>query len=394
MQVFNLFLKIMRNNIPSAMIYIIVFFAIAVPMSNMGAEQTSFEETSLKICVFDEDQTAASQKLIDFIGQKNEIVTLEKDNQTIMDAMYYETVAYAFTINKGYEEKLKDIDATEGFFQTFAMHESYPVAMMDQLLDEYVRTVQGYVAGGSDLTKAIEKAEESVATDAEVTYESFNDSGNTTGDFTVKESFLFRYLPYIFISILVNLLCPILIAFNRRDQRFRINCSCIRQSRLTAQLFLGCAAVVSVIWLIFTIGAVVLHGMYTGIAWIAVLNSLIFALISAAIALLVASFSPSENVVSMITQIVGLGMGFLCGVFVPQSMLGDGVLAAARFLPAYWYEKVNDSLSGQTTFDLHQIWAGIGIEVGFLVLLSLVVLFVNLKKASAGRVKNAAASAE
>ena len=39
-------------------------------------------------------------------------------------------------------------------------------------------------------------------------------------------------------------------------------------------------------------------------------------------------------------------MSFLCGIFVPQSMLSDSVLKAGQFLPAYWYVRANNMLFG------------------------------------------------
>ncbi len=390
MQVFKLFLKIVRANIPSSMIYVIVFFALIIPLSKLGAEQTTFEEKSIKVCIFDEDQTEASQELINFIGQKNEIKHLDNDRDKILDALYYMSVDYTFTINKGYEKHLSDLNDDSPYFQTYAMHQSYQVAMMEQLLNEYVQTVRAYVAAGNDTSAAIEKAEKAVSVDADVTYENFSTSGNSTGEYTVRESFFFRYLPYIFISVLINLLCPIMIAFNKKDQRYRINCSCIKQSRLTGQLFMGCGVILIGLWLAFTVACAVLNGMYTGIAWLAVLNSFLFAAIAALIALLVSSFNPSETVVSLITQLIGIGMSFMCGVFVPQSLLGDGVLTAAKFLPAYWYERVNDTLAGINTFDLGEIWMGLGIQAGFIIVLALCVVLVNFKKANAGRVKHPA----
>jgi ABC-2 type transport system permease protein len=114
---------------------------------------------------------------------------------------------------------------------------------------------------------------------------------------------------------------------------------------------------------------------------------LIFGLISAAIAVLISSFNPSENVVSMITQCVGLGMCFLCGVFVPQSMLSEGVLKAARFLPAYWYEKANDILSGAQSGTMDDVWMSILIEVGFLVAIALITVLVSKQKPAGSGVR-------
>ena len=41
--------------------------------------------------------------------------------------------------------------------------------------------------------------------------------------------------------------------------------------------------------------------------------------------------------VSMVSNVIALGMSFLSGVFVPIEFLGDGIIKVAHFLPAYWY---------------------------------------------------------
>jgi len=41
-------------------------------------------------------------------------------------------------------------------------------------------------------------------------------------------------------------------------------------------------------------------------------------------------------------------MSFLCGVFVPQSVMNAGVVNASRFLPFYWAVVVLDSVNSVT----------------------------------------------
>ena len=63
--------------------------------------------------------------------------------------------------------------------------------------------------------------------------------------------------------------------------------------------------------------------------------------------------SGSDNQVGMITNVVSLSLSFLGGIFVPLSVLGEGVKSFARFLPTYWYatavEKIGD---GEATADI------------------------------------------
>ncbi len=391
MRVFNLFFKITKSKLPSGLIYVIVFFAICFPMSQAGASQVSFKETELKLAVFDEDGSAESKSLVEHIAKNNKIKDIKNDPKLILDAMYYEQIDYTVTIKKGYAKRLSatDKDAVkEPLFETYHLHDSYATAMMEQYLDEYVRMVRSYVAGGNDTAGAIKKTQETIDKKTEVSFAEFDNDlvdKNYPDDF----SFVFRYMPYVLISVLINVLCPVLLVMRKKDQRYRMNCSSTNLKSFTGQVFAGSTVLVLAIWLLFMIGAMVMYGgIFRGTnCWIAVLNSFVFGLISAALAILIASFSPSENVVSMITQCVGLGMCFLCGVFVPQTMLSEGVLKAAKFLPAYWYEKVNDILSGSQSGTMGDVWMGILIEVGFLVALILVTAFVSMQRPQGSTLK-------
>ena len=392
MRVFNLFFKITKSKLPSGLIYVIVFFAICFPISQAGSSQLSFKETELKIAVFDEDGSAESKSLVEHIAKNNEIKDIKNDPKLILDAMYYEQIDYTLTIKKGYGERISDTDkdaVKEPLFETYHLHDSYATAMMEQYLDEYVRMVRSYVAGGNDTAGAIKKTQERIDKKAEVSFAEFDSGQVKDENYPDDFSFVFRYMPYVLISVLINVLCPVLLVMRKKDQRYRMNCSSTNMKSFTGQVFAGSTVLVLAIWLLFMIGAMVMYGgIFRGTnCWIAVLNSFIFGLISAALAILIASFSPSENVVSMITQCVGLGMCFLCGVFVPQTMLSDGVLKAAKFLPAYWYEKVNDILSGNQSGTMGDVWMGMLIEVGFLVALILVTAFVSMQRPQGSTLK-------
>ncbi len=55
------------------------------------------------------------------------------------------------------------------------------------------------------------------------------------------------------------------------------------------------------------------------------------------IVFLIGQVMKKAETVSMVSNVIALGMSFLSGVFVPIEFLGDGIIKAADFLPAYWY---------------------------------------------------------
>ena len=134
MQVFKLFMKVLKKNLFTSMIYVIVFVLISIPMARSAAADKAFKDTPIKIAVFDEDDTPESRAFTEFIGRKHKLVELENDKDKIMQALYFETVNYVLIINDGYAERLVGSD-TDGLFSTQHIHESYATVMVSQLLD-------------------------------------------------------------------------------------------------------------------------------------------------------------------------------------------------------------------------------------------------------------------
>lgn len=380
MRVFKTFLKVLSKKLHSAIIYFVVFMAIGIVMT-YNNDYHMFEQTKLKICIFDEDDTPESKLLCDFIAADNTIVELENDRDVLIDALYYERANFILTIRKGYAENLT-AGNTQDLFESQHMHDSYSTVCTEQLLDKYVNTVSAYMAGGKSVSEAIEAAQAALSQEAEVTMARFDENGASF----VNESliFFFRYLPYILIAIVMNSLCPVLMVMNKKDIRYRTNCSGIRSASYTMELFAGGVFYLLVLWLAFMIvGMIINSGIYEGYSWIAVLNSFIFSLFSVSLTVFVSSFDLGYNMINVITQVVSLGMSFLCGIFVDQSMLGDGVLTVARFLPAYWYVKVCRMLEGTEQLEVDKVIISISIEAAFAVVMAILTVLVRKMKYSA-----------
>lgn len=374
MQVFKLFMRILKKKLSVAMTITLVFLSICVALTlSSGGKEESFEESSINICIFDEDNTPESKALAGFIGKKHNIKSVSGDRTALTDALYYGSIEYALTINEGYGEKLSSGD-TDGLFIGRHIHDSYGVAYMDSFLDEYVSCVRAYIAGGEDISDAMKSAENAMDVDTEVTTITANKSDSLWNG---GGGSYFRYLPYVMLSAIISALAPVMMAINSKEVRFRTNCSAIRPATSLVQILLGSMIFVTAVWLMFMlIGIPLSGGMYSGIGWYNVLNSFLFAMISAVIAVMVSLIVPSVSAVNIVSNVICLSMSFLCGVFVPMSLLSDGVQAVGRFLPAYWYIKANAMITGTEMFSSAKIAQYLGIEAGFAIALAAVTMLV------------------
>lgn len=384
MQVFNAFMKIVLKRISVPFIYIGIFLAISIVMANQGAEnEAKFKEEKLSISVCDLDNSAASEKLIDFLSENHEVSTEKMDDDRLLSNLYYEHIDYALVINEGYMEKLAK-GSTDDLFINHAIEGSYGESLATAQLDRYVGVVSSYIAGGFTIEEALDKTETLMLDKTEVIAENFAEEENF---FSTNVRFYFQYLPYIFLAILISALVPTLMTLNKKEIRDRTNASCFSISKQTFQATLGSVIYAVGIWVIFMVAFIIMCGsdILTKEGFLAMLNSFVFLIVALSITMFIAQISKSPKSPDMIANTLSLGMSFLSGIFVPIEYLSDTVIGIAHFLPSYWYVRANNMLaeaSGEV-FTNSGFFMCIGIELLFAAaLFSLVFLAARIKRKS------------
>lgn len=384
MQVYKTFFKIARDKLPSILIYFFIFFAIVILLS-LTAESDSnskFEISSVNICMIDHDNSTASQALSDYLTSMHELVTFDSyDNETLQDNLYYQNISYVLTIPDGFEENLLSGTA-DPLVQTSKRQDSTSGYFVDQQIDSYIRALSLYLTGGADIEEAIHAANSAIADSPDVHSVSFEKH------FTEQKLpmyYFFQFIPYVATMMLLEGLAPVLMAFRKKNIGDRINCSSFRHHAKNMQIGFGCMTYSLVIWLAFLVIATAMYGpgqVFSSNGLLCMLNSLIYLLIATTITLIIGTFSMSRNILNMVSNIIGLGMSFLCGVFVPQMYLSDTLLLFSRFLPAYWYVRIINMLGGfsNETLSMDTYWICIGVQLLFFAAFFALYLAVNRQK--------------
>ena len=108
----------------------------------------------------------------------------------------------------------------------------------------------------------------------------------------------------------------------------------------------------AVLWLISIAGVCVLFGkefLTSPLIGYYILNTALMLGIALSLSYLVGIFVKNSNMLNGISNLLSLGMCFLCGTFVPMSIMNKSVLKIAQFLPVYWYESINETLAQYKT---------------------------------------------
>ncbi len=385
MQVCKTFAKIAKKKFSNTITYFVVFFVLLIAFS-FQADSTSdkqFRVSSVDMCIIDQDESTASKALCDYLTSIHNRITLDSyDHETLQDNLYYQQIDYVLTIPSGFEGNLKSGDFKD-LVESSKRGDSASGYFVDRQIDAFLNSIAAYLSSGFTLDDAIRGTNHSLESVPSVDGVHFTDTSKSEGSLMY---YFFQYFPYIALMMLLCGLSPVLMEFHKKNLSARIRCSALADTRIAAQLGLSCFVYVVLLWLAFIVIAVCLAGpaqLFSTSGLLGLLNSFVFILIAASIALLLGAFSIDFNIVNMIANILGLGMSFLSGIFVPQSMLGEKVLMIGRFLPAYWNVRIVNMLApyADDVLSMHTYWMCIGIQLLFFLVLFTMYLVVEHRRA-------------
>lgn len=382
MQLFKTFFKIAYKRKVTTIIYLCVFIALTLLFTNTIEDsfQGNFKSQELNIVVEDEDQSVASNGLVSYLqGMHN--VTLEKiDKQSLSDRIYYRQVQYAIKIPKGFEEKLRNGE-TKNLIINTKIPGSNSSYYADEQISQYLQCLQIYLKGGISVDKAVQKTIEGFEKTPEVNMMVFHQE---SGKVNHNIFYFYQYMSYVLILISVTGLTPILNKLNEKNVKARMICSSYEYKKQIVATIISCGVYSVMMFLVFEVLGLIVYGtdIFASNIKYAALNSIVYLLFAVGIAIILSCFSLGDSALNMIGNMGALAMAFMCGTFVPQSILPEKVLRVGHFLPTYWYIKNNNMLAGfgSEVFDMNIYWSNLGIECLFVIATFIAVLVLTKKK--------------
>jgi ABC-2 type transport system permease protein len=223
---------------------------------------------------------------------------------------------------------------------------------MDYIINRYLNTAKlfNYSLPGISQEQLVQKVKDNLANHTDVTLKTY---GSNAGNLD-KISGYFIFLAYGLICILLLSISSIMTAFNQDDLKRRIFSSPLHPVSFNLQLFLGHVVLAAIVWVsgillgLLTCGTAVIGPNYA----LMCLNALCLVIAILCLSSLISRFVDNYAALNGITNVLALGMSFLSGVFIPQSLLSPSVLDAARFLPTYWYVKAVNDISNLSVFSI------------------------------------------
>ncbi len=370
MQVFKAYFKVMRASAGAISIYIAIFLGLSVAFSlaEVPREAERFAQTRTPIAVINRDGDASlAQGLAGYLADTSRVVPYPDDPEKLQDALFFRDVDYIAIIPAGFSADF--LSGRDCAVQNVTVSGSISSRYVDMRIDKYLRTARLRHQYGGDQSQeelaATVRAD--LAQETPVTVLSSSATNGSERGFVVY----YRYFAYAVLATIMMGVSSIMMAFNKPDLRRRNLCAPIPARSANLQLAAGHTIFALGCWSVLVLCSFVLYGrslLSSGLVWLHCLNTLAFTVVSASIGFLVGSSVRSSSAQTGAVNVIANGMSFISGVWVPQSILSKQVLDVGRFLPAYWYVKANDAISGlsrPTASALRSIYGDVLIQLAF-----------------------------
>lgn len=366
MTVFKGYLRMVRRNFYTLLVYIGIFISVCVMIQSTMRKMLpteGFSSYRMKVAVIDRAGNVLSRTLRGMIEAKHEPVEIADDPQAIQDALYYSDAEYVLILPEDMEERFQSgrqavervtvPDSTMGFY-------------VDMQVNTMLNQIRAGMAGGLSGEEACREASELAALPGNV--ELYDRNGNA-GQLPAYNYF-FRFMPYGLLGSVIWTISLIFMEFKRREIRRRMLSSAVslgtqNLAAIGAFLLLGFA-----VWFVCVLFSVFLYGRDLlpdrNFGWY-LLNSFIFMLVALSLGYLCGILSNGPQALNGFTNVISLGMSFLGGIFVPLEMLGK-VEIFSQFLPTYWYIRINEMLGSFQKVEGEQLTLaaqGLGIQLMF-----------------------------
>ncbi len=382
MPVFKLCMKIIKKNLPSMMIYVVVFLGISIIFAATASKSqaTSFASQKASVAFISEENSTLIDGFKQELSKNAVYVNIPDETEKLQDALYFRNVTCIIRIPKGFTQAFMRGEDVQ--IQKTVVPNSVSNAYIDISINQYLNDARLYVRNIKGMTQ--EELVEHLKTDLTVNtpVDLKNAQVSTNTDFTMN---YFNYLAYALFSVLMLGISAIMLVFNNKDLSRRNFCSPVSAGRMNLQFILANFAFTISCWVIM-VGVGTLMGIRNGLSRnfaYFLLNSIVFTLCVSSISFLIGNLLKNRNAISAVCNVVTLGPCFISGVFVPQEFLSDNVLKIASFTPTYWYVKANIQIASLTNLSIsnfRQIAYCLLIEFGFALAFFAVSLAVGKKK--------------
>ncbi len=371
MTVFKTYLKILRKNMFMVIVFTFMLVLFGGLRSTSDDKSLSFSSVKPDILIVNNDKEEGITKhFIEYIKENSETPEINYDEESINDALFYNDTDYVIYIPQGFNENfmngsINSLDVKKGI--------NFNSSYSEMIVERYFKIANYYKDKVSNEEELINIINDTLINETEINILTKLDT-----DKLEEARFFFDFESYSLIVCLVFIIGLILSIFNSEKIRKRNVISSTSYKKNNRLLLLSNLLYAFTIWVIYLLLALIILGdiLWTSNGIMLIINSFIYLLTLTSLAFLLGNLITNKDSVNGITNIIGIGTSFLCGVFVPLDYLPETVKLIAHFLPTYYYVESNKIITSLEEVNLTTL-GPVFINMGILIICLIIFIILS-----------------
>ena len=382
MTVFKTYLKILRKNLIMVLVFSIMLVIFGGLRMSSQDKSLSFNAVKPDVLIVNKDEEKGITKgFIKYIKSNSNNQKIDNNEDARNDALFYNEVDYIIYIPKGFNEdfmngKIDKIEVKKG--------NNFNGSYSEMMINRYLKVASTYrnkTNNQDELVKIVDKTLKN-NTKIEITTKLDTDSLEAA-------EFFYNFESYSILVCLIFIISLIQTIFNEEKIRKRTVISSTSYKKNNRILLLCNLLYALTVWVAYLLLAIFELGdiLWTSNGILYIINSFVHLITVTSLAFLIGNLVTNKDVVNGVTNVVGLGTSFLCGVFVPLEYLPDGVIKMAHLLPTYYYVKSNTIITAIEEININTlkpVLTNMGILLGFAVVFIILSNIVSNRKRKIG----------
>lgn len=346
MQVFKAALKAFFRHPIYLLVYVVWLSCMGLFMGMSVTDAPSEEYLERpNVAVINRDGGELSQGLASFVTDNSVAVEVEDSERALQDAVMQERAHYIVIIPEGFSADFAKAAAdgtTMPEVQTVVSTQSASVTMMDNLVNEYLNVSKTYSLALPDAgqDQVVTRTNAAMDHSVDVSVVQVAEAPPVSNGFLL-------YLQFASYTILLSIaVCSAVVMsrFGSEEISRRTGASPI--PRLSANLQIAAASfvIMLVCWAFVSgLGLAVfgskLVGVDASVIACGLVSLFVYSLFGLAFGFFIGQLTSNELIMNAASNIAGLVISFLGGVWVSLDLVGEPVATIAKFTPTYYYNE-------------------------------------------------------
>ncbi len=377
MNVIKYFFKNLRANYLTFFMYVCIFIVMLMVSASGGSDRQGniFEPTKAKVALIKKSSgvvaNAIEEYLTDYMGGTVKPEVLPDDLDLARELIYMGNYDAIVRIPEDAEQRFEeDAPSVEILFNTMAVEGH----IVENRLKVFMVILKSTFQDGRydlEFAKTILKNE----VDVEFT------KAEQTPEEEVQRVWLqafFNTSGYVLMAVYISLVGMGMSSFGEPKTKLRIAISSKDANRMQAEIYLAQLLLGAMITTLF-VGICLLmnrNALLENEPQKFILNIAVYSMVVIALTFLINNITNNRHAKNALSTALSLGLAFISGIFIPQSMLGEKVLTFAKFFPLFYFIRVNEAVHPDTVFMAQNL----GIQVLFGILYFVLGLYFGKKR--------------